>query len=149
MAPGQKLFIIIVGCGRLGSHLANRLSRDGHSLVAVDINESAFNALSAEYGGFRVEGDATEFAVLKQAKTDKADLVIATTREDNVNLMVAQVAKRVFRVPRVMARVFDPTREEIYEALGVETVCPTSIAGEALLQSLMKPALATDRGTRQ
>lgn len=134
--PGQRFFIVIVGCGRLGSYLANRLSRDGHSVVVVDINESTFDALSAEYSGFQVEGDATEFAVLKQAKTDRADLVIAASREDNINLMVAQIAKKIFHVPRVMARVFDPKREELYRALGIETICPTSIAGDVFLESL-------------
>jgi len=130
----RDLFIVIVGCGRLGSHLANRLSRAGHSVVAVDSDESAFGSLSPEYSGFRVEGDATELAVLKQAKADKADLVIVATRDDNVNLMVAQVAKAAFAVPRVVARVFDPKREAVYRHLGVETVCPTAVAAESFLQ---------------
>ncbi len=138
MSNDQSLFIVIVGCGRLGSHLANRLSREGHSVVTIDIDESAFSALSAEYSGFRLEGDATEFAVMKQAKADKADLVIATTCEDNMNLMVAQVAKKIFHVPKVIARVFDPNREKIYSTLGIETICPTLIAGDILLESLLK-----------
>ena len=138
MQSDQRLFIIIVGCGRLGLYLANRLSRDGHSVVVIDINESAFDNLSAEYSGFRVEGDATEFAVLEQAKIDEADIVITTTREDNINLMVAQAAKKIFRVPRVIARVFEPKREEIYRDLGIETICPISIAGDILLKSLMR-----------
>ena len=138
MPLGQEFFIIIVGCGRLGSYLANRLSRDGHSVVVIDVNESAFDMLSAEYSGFRVEGDATELAVLKQAKTDKADLAIATTRDDNVNLMVSQIARKLFRVPKVMARVFDPKREEVYRALNIETICPTSLAGDILLKSIME-----------
>jgi len=87
----SDLFIVIVGCGRLGSHLANQLSRAGHGVVVIDTNEHAFGNLSPEYSGFRVEGDATELAVLKQAKVNKADLVVATTRADNINLMVAQV----------------------------------------------------------
>ncbi|MEA3476498.1 MAG: TrkA family potassium uptake protein [Candidatus Cloacimonadota bacterium] len=149
MSPNQKLFIVIVGCGRLGSYLANRLSSEGHSIVIVDINESAFDALSAEYSGFRVEGDATELAVLKQAKIDKADLVIAATREDNINLMVAQVAKKLFRVPRVMARVFETKREKIYRDFGIETICPTLIAGDVLLESLMKLSVITEKGGRQ
>ncbi len=134
----SRFHIIIVGCGRLGSYLANKLSHDGHSVVVIDNDESAFNALSAEYSGFRVEADVTEFAVLKQVKTDKADVVIATTHEDNVNLMVAQIARRIFYVPRVMARVFDPKREEIYRDLGVETISPTSIAGDEFLKALEK-----------
>lgn len=138
MKSGPKFFIIIVGCGRLGAHLANRLSHDGHSLVVIDIDESSFDALSTEYSGFQVEGDATEFAVMKQAKTDEADVVIATTHEDNINLMVAQVAKKLFGVKRVMARVFEEKREKIYRYLGIETVCPTSIASDIFLQSLIK-----------
>jgi len=132
----DKLFILIVGCGRLGSHVAGMLSRQGHSVVALDIAAEAFENLPAEYSGFRVEGSGTELAILKQAKIDKADLVIATTREDNVNLMVAQVARRIFKVPRVLARVYDPKREQVYRDLGVDTVCPTTMAAEALLGRL-------------
>lgn len=132
----SDLFIVIVGCGRLGSHLANQLSRAGHGVVAIDSDDSAFTNLSLEYSGFRVEGDATELAVLKQAKVSKADLVIATTRDDNVNLMVAQVAKRAFSVPRVMARVFNPRRLAVYQRLGVETICPTLMAAEVFLKSV-------------
>ena len=139
MAAGAKQYVIIVGCGRLGAFLANKLSGDGHSVVAIDVKETAFNALAAEYSGFRVEGDATEFAVLQAAKANKADLLIATTLEDNVNLMVAQVAKQVFGIKRVIARAFDPAREDLYRKLGVEPVCPTRLAGQAILRSLAEP----------
>ena len=145
----DKLFILIVGCGRLGTHLANTLSRQGHSVVALDANPHAFEGLSAEYSGFRVEGDGTELAVLKQAGMDKAELVIATTREDNVNLMVAQVARRIFKVPRVLARVFDPKREQIYRDLGVDTVCPTTIAANALLTKLAEGRSPAEGGEAQ
>lgn len=133
----KKLFIIIVGCGRLGSYLANKLSSDGHSLVAIDLREQAFDALSIEYSGFRITGDATEIAVLKDAKADKADLLIAATREDNVNLMVSQVAQKIFRIPKVMARVFEPKREGVYRTLGIETFCPTSLVGDFFLESMI------------
>jgi len=134
----SDLFIVIVGCGRLGSHLANQLSRAGHSVVVIDTEEHAFDKLSPEYSGFRVDGDATELAVLKQAKVNKADLVVATTRADNINLMVAQVAKAEFAVPRVLARVFEPRREAVYRRLGVETICPTAVAAEMFLKSVVK-----------
>ena len=136
MPTDKSLYIIIVGCGRLGSYLANKLSRDGHGVVAIDADDSAFDALSVDYSGFRLEGDATEVALLKQAKIDKADLLIASTGDDNINLMVAQVGKKFFQVPRVMARVFQPKRENIYLDLGVETVCPVSIAAEAFLRTI-------------
>ena len=144
MPKRQKFFVIIMGCGRLGSYLANRMSRDGHSVVVIDTQETAFRALSSEFSGFFVEGDATEFAVLKQAKTDKADLVITTTSQDNINLMAAQVAKKLFKVPRVIARVYDPQREEIYRSRGLETICPTSITGDVFLEYLMMSMATTE-----
>lgn len=139
MAAGEKYYIIVVGSGLLGSYLAGRLSQEGHAVVVIDIRPDALESLPAEYSGFRIEGDATEYALLREAKTDQADLVIATTREDNVNLMVAQMARRVFKVPRVMARVFDPRRQEVYRLLGVETVSPTVIAGELILKAVAEP----------
>jgi len=131
----SDLYIIVIGCGRLGAYLANQLSSAGNAVVVIDRNERAFGNLSPEFSGFRVEGDAVESAVLRQAKLDQADLVVATTRKDNVNLMVAQVAKVVFSVPRVLARVFNPKREEIYRRLGVECICPTTVAAEIFLRA--------------
>jgi trk system potassium uptake protein TrkA len=131
MSPSR--YIIIVGCGRLGSDLANRLSREGHALVVIDREESAFDGLSPDFSGFRLEGDATQVAVLRQAHLDKADTLIAATHEDNVNLMVAQVARRIFGVARVVARVFDPRREQVYTRLEIETICPTTVAAEMFL----------------
>lgn len=126
----NSLYIVIVGCGRLGSHLANQLSHVGHSVVVIDKNELTFNGLSSDFSGFRVQGDATQMAVLKEAKLKMADVFFATTHEDNVNLMVAQVARKVFNVPHVLARVFDPRREQVFDRLGIETICPTSVAAE-------------------
>jgi trk system potassium uptake protein TrkA len=133
---GPSRYIIIVGCGRLGSNLANRLSREGHALVVIDRDEATFDGLSADFSGFRLEGDATQVAVLEQARLDKADTLIAATHEDNVNLMVAQVARRIFGVARVVARVFDPRREQVYARLGIETICPTSVAAEMFLEAV-------------
>lgn len=128
-----ELYVVIVGCGRLGSRVASELSGAGHSVVVVDRNEATFGKLSWEFGGFRVEGDATEMETLRSAKVGRADLVIAATREDNVNLFVAQVARRVFGVERVVARLHDPARQPVFAALGVETICPTLTAVEAFL----------------
>jgi trk system potassium uptake protein TrkA len=133
-------YIVIVGCGRLGSHLANQLSRAGNSVVVIDRDELTFNDLSPDFSGFRVHGDATQMAVLKEAKISKADVMIATTHEDNVNLMVAQVARGIFSVPHVLARVFDPKREEIYAQLRIDTICPTSVAAEMFLRAVANGA---------
>jgi trk system potassium uptake protein TrkA len=127
------LYIVIVGCGRLGSHLANQLSRVGHAVVVIDLEEEAFDALSPDFSGFRVVGDATQVAVLEEAKLRRADVCFAATHDDNVNLMAAQVARKLFDVRQVLARVFDPRREKVYARLGIETICPTGVAAEMFL----------------
>jgi trk system potassium uptake protein TrkA len=126
--------IVIVGCGRLGGSLANSLSLSGHQVVVIDRKETAFEKLSVEFSGFRQPGDATELDVLKEAGVEKADVVFATTTADNINLMVAQVARHIFQVPRVVARVFDPNRESIYTAFGIETISPTKLSADAFLK---------------
>lgn len=138
MAVKHSLYIVIIGCGRLGSVLANRFSREGHSIVVVDIDSNAFNALSPDqYSGFNIEGDATELSILKQAKTDKADILIGAAHDENINIMVAQVARKHFQVPRVIARIFDPNKEYFCDKLGIECVCPTSLTVEKTLMTLM------------
>jgi trk system potassium uptake protein TrkA len=132
----NNLYVVVVGCGRVGAHLANRLSREGHSVVVIDADEATFNDLSPDFSGFRLDGDAAQMAVLKKAKLNKADVLIATTHDDNINLMVAQIAWKIFGVSRVLARVFDPKREEVYARLGIETVCPTSVAAEMFLRAI-------------
>lgn len=138
MAEEKKnLYIIIVGCGRVGSRLGNRLSREGHSVVVIDRDPSSFDGLSPDFSGFRLEGDATRMSVLREAKLEKADVLVAATDEDNINLMVAQIALKVFGVGKVLARVFDPRRDSVYAQLGIETVCPTSLAVNLFYQAVL------------
>ena len=129
-------YVIIVGCGRLGASLANRLSSMGSDVVIIDDDEGAFRYLSTEFSGFQIVGNAAELAVLRQAKIEKADCLLAITRYDNVNLMVAQVAKTVFRVPKVVARVYDPNREQVYGQFGIDTICPTRLTADVFLDRL-------------
>ena len=133
---GWPQYVVIVGCGRLGSLLAGQLSNAGSSVVVIDLNESAFDLLPAEFSGFRIVGDAVEIEVLRAAKVHKADCLLATTEEDNVNLMVAQVARKMFNVSKVLARVFDPRREKVYREFGIETISPTNLMADAFLASL-------------
>ena len=132
----EHLFVVVVGCGRYGSHLANGLSAAGHSVVVIDHDPARFDTLTTEFSGFRVEADATELATLREAKLDQADLLVAATHSDNVNIMVAQVAARIFGTPRVIARVSDPRRESVFRDLGIETVSPTSLATKVVFESL-------------
>jgi trk system potassium uptake protein TrkA len=129
----QSKQVVIVGCGRLGSVLANHLSRAGHRVIVIDQRESTFDKLSVDFSGFKLVGNAVELHTLQEAKIEQADCLFATTTSDNTNLMVAQVAKNVFHIPRVVARVFDPTREQIYQGFGIETISPTRLATSAFL----------------
>jgi trk system potassium uptake protein TrkA len=134
----EELFVVVVGCGRLGALIANRLSRIGHHLTVVDNRETAFAALSPEYSGFRVEGDATTMATLREADVGQADVVVIATQSDNINLMVGQVAQKLFGVRRVIARVSEPDREKIFYELGLDTICPARLVGDEIVESLRR-----------
>jgi trk system potassium uptake protein TrkA len=136
---GHSKHIVIVGCGRLGGTLANHLSATGHRVVVIDRKETAFDKLSVEFSGFRLQGDASELHILREAHTEKADYLYATTTADNLNLMVAQVAKTVFGVERVVARVFDPGREALYRDFGIDTISPVQLAAQAFLNIMQLP----------
>jgi trk system potassium uptake protein TrkA len=118
--------------------LANQLSSQGSSVVVIDEDETAFQHLSTRFSGFQAVGNAAELAVLRRAKIEQADCLLAVTRHDNVNLMVAQVAKTVFQVAKVVARVYDPSREEVYRRFGIDTICPVSLTAEAFLGMLRR-----------
>ena len=136
----SSLYIVVVGCGRLGSLLASQLSALGASVVVIDQDKDSFSNLSSEFSGFQITGDAAELAVLRQARTDQADVLLAVTEEDNINLMVAQVAQSVFHVRKVIARVFDPSREEVYREFGVDTISPTKLSADAFLEMALGEA---------
>ncbi len=127
-------YIIVVGCGRLGTILVNRLSLIGHSIVIIDNNPDTFEELSSDFSGFTIEGDATEISVLQKAKVDKADVFLAVTNNDNINLMVAQIAKNIFKVPDVVARVYDPKREVVYHNMNISTICPVMLAADEFIK---------------
>jgi len=130
------MYIVIVGCGRYGALLANRLSYLGHSVVIIDRRENAFKALSAEFSGFTLTGDAGEPSVLRASKIETADCLLSMCNEDTLNLMVTQIAKYIFGVHRVIARVYKPSYESIFRKFGVEIISPIQLALEAFLQAL-------------
>jgi trk system potassium uptake protein TrkA len=130
-APG---YVVIVGCGQLGSYLANSLSAGRSAVVVIDRNPEAFKLLSGDFSGFTLEGDAAELAVLESARTGDADLFIAASSHDNLNLFVAQVARHHFGVPEAVARVFEPQLGAFYEGLGIRTVCPTTLSVDHFLR---------------
>jgi trk system potassium uptake protein TrkA len=136
------MYIVIVGCGRYGSLLASELSGLGHSLVVIDHDESAFKGLSSQFSGYTILGNGSELAVLRQAKIDKADCVLAMCNEDTLNLMVSQIAKDVFAVPKVIARVYKPSYAPIFRKFGIEIINPIELALSAFIEALQ---LGTER----
>ena len=121
-------YTIIVGCGRLGANLANTLSDGGGEIVVIDKNPDAFRKLSASFGGIAMTGDATEMNVLSNAEIEKATAVITVTNNDNTNIMVAQLAKEMFSIGQVIARLYDPERECVYREFDIETICPAVLS---------------------
>ena len=115
--------VLIVGCGRVGSRLAQDLDGDGHDVTIVDNNPAAFGE---NFRGNFVVGDGTEADLLRRAGIEDADCFIAVTQGDNRNIMAAQIAQNVFRVPRVVCRIYDPIRDEVYRKLGLHVFCPTT-----------------------
>jgi trk system potassium uptake protein TrkA len=130
--------VMIVGCGRVGSMLANRLDEGGHQVVVLDRNQQAFRRLSEKFSGERIVGNGLMEEYLRPTLQEKADILFAMTDEDNVNLMIAQRVKRNFRVGRVIAIVHDSVLAGLYKELGVETVCPTDLVIRDLFQTIQE-----------
>jgi len=131
------MYIVIVGCGRLGAQLATKLSEEGHDVAVVDHDPDNFSRLTDEFNGATITGVEFDMEVLKSAGIEHADGFAAVTNGDNMNIMAAQVAKTIFKVPMVVARVFDPIKGETYRALGLETVCPTTSAANIIYSKFM------------
>jgi trk system potassium uptake protein TrkA len=130
--------VIIMGCGRLGAHLARRLVRAGHDVTVIDRNSDSFARLGNDFPGTMILGVGIDEDVLRRAGIETADAFIAVSNGDNTNAMAAQIAKLVFKVPRVVARLYDPVREETYHTLGLmETICPTVMASDEICKIIL------------
>jgi trk system potassium uptake protein TrkA len=132
-----KVHVIIAGCGRVGSELAGSLERLGHSLTIVDKNPKAFERLKRGFGGRTVTGFAFDRDVLEEAGVHEAGAVAAVTSGDNSNILTARVAREHFRVPEVIARIYDPRRAQIYQRLGIQTVATVRWTTDQILRHLL------------
>lgn len=128
--------IVIMGCGRVGAQLALMLDADGHKVTVLDIDAYSFRRLPSGFGGSALIGDGTDEESLKAAGIEQADAFVAVTQGDNRNVMAAQIAKHIFKVPKVLCRIYDPIRKEIYEALGLEALSPTTVFANILKDKL-------------
>ncbi len=118
--------IIIAGCGRTGSILA-RMFSDGHEVTIIDRTPDAFRRLGKSFKGKKLVGQGTDADILKRAGIENADVFVAVTDGDNRNIMAAQLAREVFGVTKVMARIYDPSRAAAYAELGIHTLCSSAI----------------------
>jgi len=128
--------VVIMGCGRLGAQLAALLDNDGHSVTVLDIDSYSFHRLPPNFGGTALVGNGIDQDVLKRAGIEEADVFVVVTQGDNRNAMVAQIAKYIFNVPRVICRIYDPLRQELYSTLGLEAFSPTTMFAQMLKEKL-------------
>jgi trk system potassium uptake protein TrkA len=128
--------VVIMGCGRLGAQLASLLDSDGHSVTIVDTDAYSFRRLPHTFSGTALVGNGLNEEVLKKAGIEEADAFVALTQGDNRNVMASQIAKHIFNVPRVICRIYDPLRQELYSTLGVEAFSPTTIFAQILKEKL-------------
>lgn len=126
-----------MGCGRVGSSLANTLDVQGHSVAIVDQDPSAFRKVSPEFGGKTVVGVGFDRDTLLEAGIERADAFAAVSSGDNSNILSARVARETYRVPHVVARIYDPRRAEIYERLGISTVASVAWTTDQMLRRLL------------
>jgi trk system potassium uptake protein len=119
--------VVILGCGRVGSTLALMLVSEGHEVSIIDMDSSAFRRLGEDFKGRAIQGLGISADVLRDAGIESASAFLAVTNGDNTNIMAAQIAKVIYKVPRVMARIYDPLRAEVYREADVETLCITTL----------------------
>jgi trk system potassium uptake protein TrkA len=129
--------VLIMGCGRLGARIAAMLDQRGHDVTILDINSAAFRRLPPSFGGTKAVGNGMDAETLERAGIREADAFIAVTQGDNRNYFASQLAREVFRVPRVLCRIYDPQRAELFRELGIETYSPTSVGADIMVGMLL------------
>lgn len=131
--------ILIIGGGLLGRKTAELLDAAGHTVAVLDESADNLSLLSPEFSGVTSQGFPMDVKSLRAAGIEGCDAVAVVTADDNLNITVGQIAKNFFGVSRVVARISDPQRETVFESFGLQTVCPTSMAGEKLVSALTSP----------
>ena len=130
------MIVIIMGCGRVGAQVARRLDEQGHDVRVIDHKETARDLLGPAFRGAFIEGVGFDREVLLQAGIEQAEAFAATSSSDNANIVAARIARNVYRVPRVVARLYDPGRAEIYRRLGLVTISSTTWGAQRIFELL-------------
>jgi len=128
--------IVIMGCGRVGARFAGLLESAGHNVTMLDTDSYSFRRLPSGFKGRALVGNGIDEEALKRAGIEHADVFVALTQGDNRNIMASQIAKRIFGVKRVICRIYDPLRQELYQNLGLEAISPTTIFADILMKKL-------------
>ena len=134
--------VMIVGCGRVGSQLAALLSQEGHNVTIIDKNADSFKRLGGTFNGVTAVGNAFDEKLLRELKIEKQDAFVSVTSGDNTNLMASQIARKMFKVPRVIARVYDPQRADIYKKFDLDI-----ISGTMLVAAMIRDKIIENRFT--
>ncbi len=121
------MYIVVLGCGRVGAELASLLSLEGHDVVVIDKQPESFTRLGDSFNGLMVTGNGVFTRVLQDAGIERADIFCALTNSDNINIMASQVARGIFKVKRVISRIYDPRKALIYKSLGLDVLSETSL----------------------
>ncbi len=130
------MYVIIMGCGRVGARLANMLVNAGHEVLVLDLSPSAFDRLGADFAGQTMVGNGIDLAVLVKAGIERADAFAAVTQGDNRNIMASQIAQHMFNVKHVVTRIYDPIRQDTFQALGLDAISPTVIGARVFYAML-------------
>lgn len=118
--------VIIVGCGKLGSGLAHNLIKKGHSVTVIDNSPEAFELLGKDFKGKTIVGIGFDRGILEKAQIQLADAIIACSKSDETNALIGRIARNIYKVPRVISRLYDPRRAEVYRSLGIQTISTTT-----------------------
>jgi len=133
----RSVHVVIMGCGRVGSTLAGSLEQRGHSVAVIDSDADAFRRLGSEFTGLTVTGMGFDREVLISAGVERADAFAAVSSGDNTNIIAARLARENFGVKRVVARIYDPKRAEVYERLGIPTVATVRWTADRMIRHLV------------
>lgn len=128
--------VIIVGCGKLGSGLAKALTRKGNQVTIIDSNADAFELLDKDFSGKTIAGIGFDRDILEKANISHADAIIACSKSDEINALIGKIARDIYRVPRVISRLYDPRRAEIYHSLGIQTLSTTTWGVQRAMEML-------------
>jgi len=132
------MHIVIIGCGKLGSNLAKELSDEGNDICIIDRNGDKLNALGTGFNGQRIKGIEFDSDKLIEAGVNQADVLLAVTSDDNINITVSLIAEKIFHVPNIIAKVNDPQKNDIYNQLGIHTINPIQYEIEMLKNQIRK-----------